>query len=392
MVRKLQVEGRRSKLFAAFNLAVILSAILIADVMQNSADLLSAMGVSGLFVSDAIGLKEATTLYWTDRPDDPFGEVWRPLLGIAILYRAEVIFDGFGATFINFILLFFSSAIFFRTLQSSRLSIEHPAGVSCLVLILVLSNVYLLEILRFPNKEIPLIALTNLFIYLLIVKRQILGSLLIAIGVFFIRDGYGIILVLCILVCYANWNFPRRTNILMLAAIFFFLAVFSMKDVAWIDHSFMRNIDAQSHIAEQADASIKPERSFHNKLINNAFSLAVHTKFFDEDDNFYLLSIGFWQLGIFIISALIWSAYKLNSTNDFYRDVATATFIVILGISFSEYIQPRYMMPLIFWLSFAVARCSHCRMAAVLISFSGMLFFAFPMFNKGLSAILENSF
>jgi hypothetical protein len=354
----------------------ILCSVSLALFFQGQADWLAEFGISGLFVPDAVSLKGTTMVYWLMPAEARSWETFRTLFGVMLVYWPGMMWGTAGIAVTNILLLMCASAIFFKSIKVFAVNRNAVFLVSVLALSMVLGNIYLIEVILFPNKEIPLIALTNLFIYFLVVRENIIGALLTAAVAFFFRDGYGIVLAICTIFVYANWFFTRKMTVLFLGAFSLVLAFFPHSYLAEIDYTFERNIALGSVIEQSYEELLAGPVGYYFKVLGNALNLALRPQFLDEMGGLYLLHIGFWQLGVVIIAGLAWSAYKIFRGSDTEKNLACVIWIVLLAISYSSYVQPRYLMPLIFWLAMTLASSPKSRWIGISIGIIGTVLFS----------------
>ncbi|MES2535056.1 MAG: hypothetical protein V4632_04200 [Pseudomonadota bacterium] len=354
----------------------ILCSLSLALFFQGQVDWLAELGISGLFVPDAVSLKGTTMVYWLMQEDARSWNTFRTLFGVMLVYWPGMIWGTAGIAATNFLLLMFASAIFVKSIKAFELNRNAVFLVSVMTLLMVLGNIYLIEVILFPNKEIPLIALTNLFIYFLIVRQKIIGALLTAAAAFFFRDGYGIVLVISTIFVYVSWFSTRETTAMLLGGFSLILAFLPSAYLAQIDHSLERNIALGNVIDQSYEQLISGPIGYYFKILGNALNLALRPQFLDEMGGLYLLHVGFWQLGIVIVAGLAWSTYKIARGSENEKNLASVIWIVLLAISYSSYVQPRYLMPLIFWLAMALASSPKSRWIGVGIGIMGTVLFS----------------
>jgi hypothetical protein len=108
---------------------------------------------------------------------------------------------------------------------------------------------------------------------------------------------------------------------------------------------------------------------YFSKLIYNTFSLGLLNSFETEAGRVYLLNIGFWQHGVFIIAGILWAIKEFfGETNVFEKNISVIIIVALLCLSYGSFIQPRYLMPLSYFLVLGFVRCIGCRRIALLFA------------------------
>jgi hypothetical protein len=349
--------------------------VLVALLLQTQAEALYRLGMSGVFVPDAIGLREVTTDYWTSA-DERSWAAWRTFLGVVLLYWPGVAFGPIGAALVNFSVLAVSGLLFYRTLEAFNLDRDALVSTTVLVLLFVAGNVYLIEVMMFPNKEIPLIALTNLYIYFLVARKSVARALVVAAVVFLFRDGYGLILAMsAVFVLFTSYT-PKKWTVFLLIGLSLGLAFFPASYLKGVDHSFERNIELGPRLDLRYADFMDGPAGYYFKMLGNAMNMGMRPQVLDEAGGMFLLHVGYWQFGICILAGLAWALVKVRKGSEIEIKLAAVILIVLLGISYSSFVQPRYLMPLLFWLAMPLVRFTAYRRLAIGACIVGPLFFS----------------
>jgi hypothetical protein len=267
------------------------------------------------------------------------------------------------------------------------------------ILLGVTGNPYVYLVAPAPNKEIPLLFLTLLFVYQLIVRPRwwVLYTIIISGAVYSIRDGYGAI----VLIIAALHITARRTPRIMVIVGIVVLSVCVFIDQYVADYlSFVvRNKDAinlvktatggESTILGVAiSGSTDPFLNvlmYYSRIVYNVTTLGVFPIFVSIFHGCYVLGWAFWVFGILIFSGVVSCVIvvlgKQNTAAGNKRlEVAVLVLLLVAAISVSSYVQPRYLMPV---LPLAGGVCMSLRLlrmkvigSVVLLCVGVMLFYA----------------
>lgn len=334
----------------AFGLGLSILATLLGYVLQNHVDQLHHIGIDGFFVSDALALKNTVNVYWWLQPS--MDSTWQPIIGVMRLYWVGILWGSWAICAVNIGLLLVASYYFLRLLKVANTKEHLFLKIAASVMILVSTNVYLIEVMAFPNKEIPLLAISNAYMYYLLVHKSYAGAALISCIAFIFRDGYGVILLLSAGLVWLLSDQQRNVRILVLGVMLALLTFVPMTQFVDFGNFISRNaaLGAQS----QSDYSFV---SYVQHLKYNLLSLSMLNPFITNKDELYLLNIGYWQLGVLVLAGLIWAIRQILFAED-QLDVGISIVMVVafLAISYSSFIQPRYLMPLMYFLALGCVR------------------------------------
>ena len=294
--------------------------------------------------------------------------------------------------FVNFIHLLFSCFFFIKTLP--RLQLQLTCSQVYAVFCTVMLNFYILGVMLHPNKEIPLIFLTNMFVYYAVInKKLVIPMLVIAISATF-RDAYSLILLLTLFalnIKAINELFYRKPYLMSTAVIVFFSLV-GLNEIAKLnllsDYNYIleRNISVGSESGSVLN-ELPTYQSFPLKLINNLFGSALRPQFIDLNGRFNFIGIGLWQFGLILMLGILSWFYLLgkNQNCKYLSKIALLIFICLLFVSFGSLTQPRYMVPYIFWL--AAGFVSILKFDLILIIFLGIILLSAVFSLIGLGAL-----
>ena len=349
------VEPPDSKVVKIYKLNFLILILLFGAIasFQFHVEVLGYFGFGGLFTPDTIGMQNTINLVAQGNEIN-----YTTIFGVAMLYYPSFWLGAIYNYCINCMLLYFSCHFFIKSLPLLNLNLSRPKVY--LVFFMVTANFYILSVMLHPNKEIPLIFLTNAFVYYALIKQKILLPLFLIVITAIFRDAFALILLLTLIalnikiVTYAFYRKPY-----LVASVFIiFLAFFTIENLVYLnilpDISYVleRNISYGSQVNSTL-SDLPSYQSFIFKLMNNLSSAALRPQFFDLNSRIYYTGVGLWQFGVIsLLGMLAWMLslrgrqYNLN-----HSKLILAILICLLLISSGTFTQPRYLMPYIFWLS-----------------------------------------
>lgn len=255
----------------------------------------------------------------------------------------------------------------------------------CMILLL---NPYLYLAVTGPNKEIPLIWATLYIVRGLLLKPRfwLFKIIVLSILVVFIRDGYGLILLLAILI-FSNRLPAKLTWKIGLAVSF--VAAIAFEAVYASIAIFARNADVGETIGPQKSALIGDFLNSSNpffsvikqitRMIYNGLTLSIFPVLSTEGGSIYVIGWAYWLFGILMAMALAGCIYtlfvKVNDSETGKQRLKIAGLVIFLWstISISLYIQPRYLMtvlPLAFGVLASLDKVKRMVFSILIISFS----------------------
>ena len=336
--------------------------VFVGYLIQNNIEFLRDARISGFFVPDAVALKDLVLIYWETRPE--LDVTWIPIIGVMLLYVEGWFFGSLSVCFVNVILIVVATGYFFKLMEEFVNKKEYFLLIFVFVLVSVVGNGYLIEVMVFPNKEIPLLAITNAFVYYLLVRRNYFVATILSLVALAFRDGFGLILICCLLAVWFLLGRSVRVRVFLLLSVVMLLILFPVSELVGFGNIFERNINA----AFEIDAGVN-SNGYLGRLTYNVFSLGVLNSFITDHGYIDILSFGYWQFGVFVISGVFWAVKRiLTAGGDAEVGISVVIIIAILCVSYGSYIQPRYMMPLFYFLAFGFVRCMRCAAGAILFS------------------------
>ena len=327
---------------------------LFIPIIQYHIEKFGYFGISAVFINDTQSYWENIISYHEGKEGNYY-----TLIGVLILYYPAYFLGWLYCYFINFTLLVLSCLFFLKTIRISNFKFSNNKIFA--TFILVIFNFYLWGILFFPNKEIPLIFLTNVFIYILASRRSKLISFIPVVLIFFFRDGFAFILFCTMLMIWFLGKRFEKNPIKILIFLIFVLMFFSLKTLSSLgilsDYQYVidRNIAYESESSFAYD--LPYYFSYLINLFNNSIVYAFRAQLFDQNGRLYFHGIGLWQFAVVLTMGLIsWIKMALFTKQKNFKifHIGLIVLLSYLLLSTSTYPQVRYMMPFSFWLSAAV--------------------------------------
>jgi hypothetical protein len=306
----------------------------------------------GMFIPDVVNMTQTFDNLWRLYSTLPFDPAFS---GVSIIYGWTWLISPTLSWLINNLIMFSAGLVFIKYL-APRIQL---GGWAVLV---VYANPYVVLAAVGPNKEIPLILMSLIWISLLISSHQLKLPLafLISFLAYFLRDGFGFILLMAT-VFYLMWGrMSNRAPISMLLFGAFVSATFGT--LASYSDTLSRNLAALEQGFDQGTAigaiaagaglnqlSITGGLALYLvRIIYNSLVLGIFPNFNTVFGYWNLLGISYWINGIYIIISIISSLIALTDRNT----VKSANGLVFLffltclfAVSISQFVQPRYLMP-----------------------------------------------
>jgi hypothetical protein len=333
-----------------FPLLLVIVGLLFA-LIQNSSRELYAYGISGLFVPDSISLRNTLLVYAGNNHEIPYENLITFYLVMFIYYPAAK-FGSWLFIILNVAIISLSLIVFSKTIAFYSKERAFKFKLRVIASLAVGLNPYIISIISYPSKEMLLLLMTNLYIYYAVRTINIYPLYFISLCAYFIRDGYGLILILLstsiFILKFLN---HKRKYLLFISLTFIILASLDPSYISWIDNAVERNL----MLVEKYD--FYNEYPFIYKFFGNIFNLGLRPQFLDISGSLYIINIGLWMLGVCIISGLLWSIINIGSGSGSHSKTLISFIIIfiVMLISYGSYIQPRYLMPLMMFLSIGLS-------------------------------------
>jgi hypothetical protein len=289
--------------------------------------------LSGWFVTDGITLlnsahddafTSAAEILFTDRAN----------AGLAVLNNWLVQSHRLLPALFNvaLILFIFGSRIRYGAVWPVALLIGAPYYIACFPL---------------PSKDILVAAL-----FVVIADRfaeqgfRLFLPTAIATAMFFVRDGYALIL-LASLLAIATAEKARIHPIVLLVVVTVgssaFWLIFEGVFEDWFLYARATGIAEQSDFAE-ITSSVGPY-SFFFRLMGNATNLAFRPVFLDVEGNLHVVSLFYWVSGVTLLCSFALCARALVSPLGSDRRMGLIGLLSLVLVSITPYVQPRYLLP-----------------------------------------------
>lgn len=200
-----------------------------------------------------------------------------------------------------------------------------------------------------PSKDILVAAL---FMMVLGTMRReaplrLLPVSVLALAMFFVRDGYAVILMASFVMISAAERVglsPRKLVLLVVAGAAIFWTLFE----SVLEDSFIyvraMGVASQSEVLDVGTTS--SPTGYLIRLIGNATNLAFRPVFFDVAGAVHLLSVSYWVSGLTLLVALHWCWRGLRSPDVNDRRLGLIGLLSLILVSITPYVQPRYLLPI----------------------------------------------
>lgn len=351
------------------------------------------IGIGGMFVPDSLGMQHTINLV-----SQGVSINYRTILGVLFLYYPSVWLGFFYSFFINCTLLYFACHLFLKTIERTDINLSRLQ--IYLVFFVVSFNFYICSVLFHPNKEIPLIFLTNAFIYFAVAKQRISFSLVTISIVAMFRDAYALILLFALIAVNVKTvarSFYRRPY-LITTTTFILLSFFSIETLSSLNilppllgYVLDRNI-AYGEQVNSILGALPSYLSYSLKLINNLSNGALRPQFLDLNGRVYFTGIGLWQFGVTSLLGMFGWIYAIRrqQNNIYVSNLALVLIACFFLISVGTFTQPRYLMPHIFWLAAGMIRTF--RPEQLLMLFSAFFLISQIFSFMGLGVLVPQGF
>lgn len=330
----------------------------------------------GLTVSDSVGITYTLEKYWSQGKllnHDPGLPV------ISVLYGWTWFIHPALCFVVNVGLMVLNVHLFKRV-------VIRGMGAPAWSVLGLLANPYLILVMPGPNKEIPLLLLTLLLADVLFrANRRWWLAVAICIPMYFLRDGYGLFMLMMIFLLRV---LGQREHLLPTT----FLIMMVTAATLWSPLSTLipvmsRNLSVYTALSKHQEAvgsfaaslALDPLSPIGGlvlyglRLTYNLMSLAIFPVLFTKDGNFYWSGLAYWFYGLMCLMAWLGCAlgwYLLRETQSRYQHLAASLALCTwFMISLSLFVQPRYLMPML-PLAFGTLATSPSKVRLLCISFS----------------------
>lgn len=370
-----------------FNLLLCLISVAVAFFLQTHLPAFDYIGLSGFYVADTLAMQSSLFEFVQDDSVKSVGT-----LGVYIIYYMSYYFGNLYNLFINIFFLLVSAHYFYKICEKLNVSGKSR----CLAIGFIYSNLYLISILFHPNKEISLIMLTNIYIYIILSSNNLLYCIIIGLLTAIVRDAYGASLILFSIILFIDKScrgiFTRNFFVTSIAmGAIFSLVTIDLVTLLPVGNLLLgiisRNVEYGEGL-ESVLSGLPSYLSFLLKVANNYASGALRPQLLDINLRLNIVGIGLWQLGLLVLIGLP-SIFKIRVSDEKlnyeWRRISMFAMFVLFIISFGSFTQPRYMFPLINILSLAFVHQFGARVRASYYLFVILLVLIFYISGLGVS-------
>jgi hypothetical protein len=336
-------------LLAAHGLFTLLT---IWVVVEQATDFDRALA-RGMFIPDVVNMTQTFDNLWRLYSVVPYEPAFS---GVSVIYGWTWLFSPSICWFINNIFMLAAGFIYLKYI-SPKLRLNN------LSVLVVYANPYIILASVGPNKEIPLILLSLLWITVLISSNPLkwFYAFLLSFLAYFIRDGFGFILATTtgFSLIWGIGSVRTPTSMLIfgaiVSAVFGTLVNFSdtlSRNLALLEQGF----DRGTAIGELVASIGLDPLSFTGglalylvRIVYNSLVLGIFPNFNTVYGYSNVLGFSYWANGIYIIMSIFTSSYIILNIRKYRADIVMPFFSFFLtclfAVSISQFVQPRYLMP-----------------------------------------------
>lgn len=309
----------------------------------------------GMFVPDTVNIARTFDDLTTLSGGMPFDPA---LVGTSLLFGWIWMIDPGLCVFLNLVMVLAAGIMITRI--SRRLSAPGWAVLGLFI------NPYLVLVAVAPNKEIPLILLGSLWTLLVLSKPAgwQASALLTAFCVYLFRDGFGASLAIMTIFLAAMGQRGRLLALCYLLLATALAAMFGilMRIIPILERNYTgyrQDFDAGSAVGNLAAAVNLDPLSFAGgiilyffRMVYNALTMAVFPILTTEYGHSFWLGYSLWIFGLInliVLSACVYCLVARNGDAGYKNRsvVAAIVFSTWCSISLSQFVQPRYLMPVL---------------------------------------------
>jgi hypothetical protein len=319
---------------------MVMLAALVSLVLHANKDILIGMGMVGFEVPDAISLK--TTLSNLFDGKARIDQNYRTYAGLVYIYQFAYNELSRNYAVTNLILLLIAAIAFNKVVRF--LYREVGAWTIVLILAFFCLNPYVLAVLHFPNKEIPIFAFLNVAIYFLLVRSSFVLALIFFLPIYWIRDGYFLIASFSFALCMLTSGSHRWLRSFIMLGIFFLFVLVPVDMLGYGDAAMRRSIDT-AEILKGSGVVIYTD--YLLRLYYSVVSFALFTPFYMPDGKFDFLNFGYFLMGLVVVAYFAKISTRKNISKFIEEDLNFIVLLHVFMLSFGLNVQPRYFFPLV---------------------------------------------
>lgn len=215
--------------------------------------------------------------------------------------------------------------------------------------LLLLATPYYIVAVPLPSKDILVALLFVSAINLYTTKKPFYLSvaLLISASIYFVRDGFGIILFVALFSSAIGERLklsrPLIVSVIAIVSSLFWTLFESLFEGSFI---YARAIGVAEQGSNLEVDSLPTVTSYLIRLFGTATNLAFRPIFFDTNGQLNILSIAYWISGLTLLYAVYCCLRALKSKSPLEISLGTIGVICLLLLSITPYVQPRYLLPI----------------------------------------------
>ena len=308
----------------------------------------------GLIVPDVVNITNSFNNLWFDGGSRAQGDEF---FGLAFIYGWTWAAHPALCYGVNLVLMMVAANVYTGHFVRRR-------GLPGWTVLGVLANPYLLLAMPGPNKEIPLLVLTLAWFVAADRARPswMLWGALFAMAAYTFRAGYGLFLLAMVIVL-AVVGRHRESALPWVVGLLCVLTTVFYDTLVAISPAIASNRDAFETISLDGAAvgfiasSLVGEPSsplgalvlFGLRLVYNSLSMALFPVLSTVDGEPYWLGRGYWAYGVALLATLPAAAWATRRTTPSRTLRLSGTLVVstLLMVSTSQFVQPRYLMPVL---------------------------------------------
>lgn len=324
---------------------VIIASIISAEMVEHL-DVLINVGIFDLRVPDAISLKTTLSSIFDGKVN--VDQNYKTYAGLVYLY--EFFYRNFSGNYFltNVTLLIVASVAFVALMQSMQ------RGFGSLATGLIFSsfclNPYILAVLFYPNKEIPIFMLLNISMYFLIVKGSLVFGLVSLLPIYWIRDGYFWIVSFTFVLYFLTLGSRRSLRFYLTMGVFLVLAIMPVEFLGYGDSAMKRSIETAELLRS---GGVVIFTNYLTRLYYSIVSFGLFTPFL-MGSKLNFLNFGYFLQGLVIVAFIAKIATRKEISKFVNDDLNFIILMQILMLSFALNIQPRYIFPLICFMTYSI--------------------------------------
>lgn len=254
---------------------------------------------------------------------------------LLVVFYAIPVWLGFWAVFLVNLLIYFA-AISLSARDSGKLAI------------LFFAMPYFWLALALPSKDVLTLMLTYLFWEFAGREKAFVSAFLIAAMAVLVRDGYGLLLIvyLCCQRLASILRVSDRHIVLMsLAGVFIYICCADQLLSGYFFYD--RNVSVAATSSSYDFTTENSLQGYLLRIFGNVTNLAFRSHVFDSGDGVDILGIAYWMSGATVLVLIMDAARAFMIGREEEAKAGTFIIFMVVMVSLSPMIQPRYLFPLL---------------------------------------------